>query len=112
MRPAPILACLALFSATAHAANDPEAAQDPAQSSVQVTGETGRACIPGTAIVPPFNNTPEALDQSRVAARQIAGDSVCRTSAVAPELSELEHGPEFASDPGEGDAPAPVAEPA
>ena len=48
------------------------------------------ACVPAQAIVPPFNNTPEAMDQSRIAATMVmderarAGDRACRSAAPAP----------------------------
>ena len=56
-------------------------------------------CVPATALVPPFNNSPGALEQSRVAATTVenirdrrgeAAYRVCGKSAVAPELSEIE----------------------
>ena len=56
-------------------------------------------CVPATVLVPPFNNTPGALEQSRVAATRVenirnrrgeAAYRVCKTSAVAPEISEIE----------------------
>ena len=68
-----------------------------------------RVCTPAQAVVPPFNNTPEAMDQSRVAATILRGDAICRTSAVFPEKSLIEHGqeqpvlPEEAVDETEGE---------
>lgn len=62
----------------------------------------------GQVIVPPFNNSPAAMDQSRVAATIVmrgktgAGGKpvrVCQTSAVSPELSRLKHGNEVPVDP-------------
>ena len=56
-------------------------------------------CVAATVLVPPFNNTPGALEQSRVAATTVEGIRhrrgeaayrVCKTSAVAPEISEVE----------------------
>ena len=67
-----------------------------------------QACVPAQLIVPPFNNTAEAMDQSRIAAtvvmegRARAGGkriNVCRTSAVAPEFSEVEGVREIPVDP-------------
>lgn len=56
-------------------------------------------CVSATTLVPPFNNTPGALEQSRVAAttvetiRHCRGEAayrVCKTSALAPEISEVQ----------------------
>ena len=56
-------------------------------------------CVAATVLVPPFNNTPGALEQSRIAATKVEeirhrrGEDayrVCRTSAMAPEISEIE----------------------
>ena len=56
-------------------------------------------CVAASVLVPPFNNTPGALEQSRIAAtavegiRQQRGEAayrVCKTSAVAAEISEVE----------------------
>ncbi len=56
-------------------------------------------CVSPTVLVPPFNTSPGALEQSRIAAttvediRQRRGEEavrVCRKSALSPELSELE----------------------
>ncbi len=56
-------------------------------------------CVAATTLVPPFNNTPGALEQSRVAATTVesirhrrgeAAYRVCKTSAVAPEISEAQ----------------------
>ena len=56
-------------------------------------------CVAATVLVPPFNNTPGALEQSRIAATTVenirhrrgeAAYRVCQTSAVAPEISEVE----------------------
>ncbi|MFN2100837.1 hypothetical protein [Altererythrobacter sp. MF3-039] len=66
------------------------------------------ACIAGQVIVPPFNNTPAAMDQSRIAATAVMRSNarsgsksvrVCQTSAVSPEISELKHGNEVPVDP-------------
>ena len=54
-----------------------------------------RACTPAQVIVPPFNNTPEAMEQSRVAATVLRGDEICKASAVFPEKSLIEHGEEM-----------------
>ncbi|MBX7533529.1 hypothetical protein K3165_11400 [Qipengyuania sp. 1XM1-15A] len=56
-------------------------------------------CVPATVLVPPFNDSPGALEQSRIAATTVenirdrrgeAAYRVCRKSALAPELSEIE----------------------
>lgn len=56
-------------------------------------------CVSATVLVPPFNNTPGALEQSRIAATTVEGIRerrgeaayrVCKTSALTPELSEIE----------------------
>ena len=56
-------------------------------------------CVAATVLVPPFNNTPGALEQSRIAATKVEeirhrrGEDaywVCKTSAMAPEVSEIE----------------------
>ena len=56
-------------------------------------------CVSPTVLVPPFNNTAGALEQSRIAAiavediRQERGEDavrVCRTSAVMPELAQID----------------------
>lgn len=56
-------------------------------------------CVAATVLVPPFNNSPGALEQSRIAATTVEGIRnrrgeaayrVCKTSAVSPEFSELE----------------------
>lgn len=61
--------------------------------------EAPERCVAPTVLVPPFNNTPGALEQSRVAATTVenirhrrgeAAYRVCRTSAIAPEFSEVE----------------------
>lgn len=58
-----------------------------------------RACVSPTVLVPPFNSSPEALEQSRIAATRVeatrasAGLSsvdVCRTSAITPQISRIE----------------------
>lgn len=75
---------------------------EPASDATSVKGKfEPRRCISPLAIAPPFNDTPEAKEQSRVAATAIAGEAVCKTSAVAPEISELQHGPEKPVDPAE-----------
>ena len=53
-----------------------------------------RRCTPAQVVVPPFNNTPEAMEQSRVAATILHGDQICKSSAVFPEKSLIEHGEE------------------
>lgn len=66
------------------------------------------ACVPAQAIVPPFNNTAAAMEQSRIAATAVMAESarrgdrdipVCRTSAVAPQVSEVEGVNEVPVDP-------------
>lgn len=56
-------------------------------------------CVAATVLVPPFNNTPGALEQSRIAATTVEGIRhrrgeaayrICKTSAVAPAISEVE----------------------
>jgi hypothetical protein len=56
-------------------------------------------CVSATTLVPPFNNTSGALEQSRVAATTVesiryrrgeAAYRVCKTSAVAPEISDAQ----------------------
>lgn len=57
-------------------------------------------CVPATVLVPPFNDSPGALEQSRIAATTVenirdrrgeAAFRVCRKSALAPEFSEIEN---------------------
>ncbi|TMM49770.1 hypothetical protein [Qipengyuania marisflavi] len=83
----------------------PAIAQDEVERDLR---DRPAACVPGQVIIPPFNNTPEAMDQSRYAATVVMGErarsgersvNVCQTSAVAPEISELKHGPETPIDP-------------
>ena len=66
------------------------------------------ACVAAQVIVPPFNNTPAAMDQSRVAATAVMRENarrggkpvrVCQTSAVSPKLSRIKHGYEVPIDP-------------
>ena len=71
----------------------PSLAQE-ADTPVEEDRREVRKCIAPQAVVPTFNNTPEAMEQSRIAATIVAGEQVCRTSALIPELSELQHGPE------------------
>lgn len=78
--------------AQGHAAGDGETGR--ATAAEQPAAGPPRRCLPAHAVVPPFNNSPEALDQARVAATMIAGEAVCQTSAVSPELSQLKHGAE------------------
>ena len=56
-------------------------------------------CVAAQVLVPPFNNSAGAMEQSRIAAttveniRHRRGEPayrVCKTSAVAPEFSEIE----------------------
>ncbi len=78
-------------------------------------GSAGEAkpCVPAQLLVPPFNNTPEAMDQARIAAAAVAGEAICRTSAVAPAISELKHGAEEPIIPEDIlDAETPSSEPA
>ena len=81
----------------------PSLAQD-ADAPVEEDSREVRKCIAPQVIVPTFNNTPEAMEQSRIAATIVAGDQVCKTSALNPELSELQHGPEEAVVPDEEEA--------
>ena len=73
-------------------------AQDKDDVGSQSSGAPER-CVPATVLVPPFNNTPDALEQSRIAASTVEGIRhgrgeaayrVCQTSAVSPEISEIE----------------------
>ena len=73
-------------------------AQD-ADQTADLPNETTTRCVSATVLVPPFNDTAEALEQSRIAAstveevREANGEDavpVCRTSAVMPELAEIE----------------------
>ena len=93
MRAALYLSGLALLASPSFA-QDPDAAGEDDRREV-------RKCIAPQAVVPTFNNTPEAMEQSRIAATIVAGEQVCRTSALIPELSELQHGPEEAVVPDE-----------
>ena len=79
----------------------PSSAQESAVNSTETGAEVTASdrCVSPTQIVPPFNNSAEALEQSRIAAteveaiRRVRGESrhtVCRTSAMIPELSDLE----------------------
>lgn len=61
--------------------------------------EQPERCVAASVLVPPFNNTAGAMEQSRVAATTVEGIRhrrgeaayrVCKTSAIAPEFSELE----------------------
>ena len=81
----------------------PSLAQE-ADTPVEEDRREVRKCIAPQAIVSTFNNTPEAMEQSRIAATIVAGDQVCKTSALNPELSELQHGPEEAVVPDEEEA--------
>ena len=94
MRAAYLMTALAL-SATPALAQDEEAQADAPR-------EVPAKCVAPQTVVPPFNNTPEAMEQSRVAATIVAGDSVCKGSALTPELSEIQHGPEEPVVPEEG----------
>lgn len=85
---------------------------DDAEAAHQAPGAP-RTCTPAQVVVPPFNNTPEAMEQSRVAATILRGEEICRTSAVFPEKSLIEHGEEQPVLPDEAvdepsDQPAPV----
>lgn len=60
-------------------------------------------CVAAQVLVPPFNNSAGAMEQSRIAATTVEGIRhrrgeaafrVCKTSAIAPEFSELEGGEE------------------
>ena len=60
---------------------------------------TFERCVSATTLVPPFNNTPGALEQSHVAATTVesichrrgeAAYRVCKTSALAAEISEAQ----------------------
>ena len=89
------LSLIAIASAAPALAQDEEARADAPR-------EAPAKCIAPQTVVPPFNNTPEAMEQSRVAATIVAGDSVCKGSALMPELSEIQHGPEEPVVPEEG----------
>lgn len=78
----------------------PLAAQalDRSEDEGRLAGAKER-CVAPTVLVPPFNNSPGALEQSRVAATTVEsirdehGEPayrVCKTSAIAPEISEIE----------------------
>lgn len=85
------------FSALAALAVPSVAANEPSDRTAETTHETNpapRTCTPAQTVVPPFNNTPEAMDQSRVAATALRGDEICKTSALFPEKSLIEHGEE------------------
>ena len=58
-----------------------------------------KRCVSPTVLVSPFNNSPGALEQSRIAATTVeavrhgrgeAALRICKTSALAPEISEVE----------------------
>lgn len=88
----------------------PAQAQDEVEPRAEETESNGQpvACVAAQVIVPPFNNTPAAMDQSRKAATVVMRENaraggkpvrVCQTSAVSPELSRLKHGNEVPVDP-------------
>ena len=89
-----------LFVSSLALSATPSLAQD-ADAPVEEDSREVRKCVAPQVIVPTFNNTPEAMEQSRIAATIVAGDQVCKTSALNPELSELQHGPEEALVPDE-----------
>lgn len=105
MRAVLFVSSLTLLAAPALAQDD----DTPVESSEQAP----RKCIAAQVIVPTFNNTPEAMEQSRIAATIVAGSEVCRTSTLIPELSELKHGPEEVLEPEDVESvePAEEAEP-
>lgn len=97
-----VFAAAATLPVAMNDAPDLAAEETPASASEPV------ACVAGQVIVPPFNNSPAAMDQSRVAATIVmrgkagAGGKpirVCQTSAVSPELSRLKHRNEVPVDP-------------
>ncbi|MEZ5679701.1 MAG: hypothetical protein R3E14_00185 [Erythrobacter sp.] len=104
MRAIVTLAVLSLLASPALAADEPVDGEEQLPA-------TPRACTPAQAVVPPFNNTPEAMEQSQVAATVLQGDEICRTSPVFPEKSAIEHGEEQPALPEEA-AVEPVEEPA
>ena len=70
-----------------------------AQTEEEGTPVASQRCVSPTVLVPPFNNTPGALEQSRVAAttvedirqrRGLDAVRVCGKSALSPELSDLD----------------------
>lgn len=77
-------------------------AQDHAEYKEAVQAEminAGERCVSPVVLVPPFNNSPGALEQSRVAAttvesvRERRGEAyykVCKSSALTPQISEIE----------------------
>ncbi|QPC99853.1 hypothetical protein [Qipengyuania soli] len=102
------------FSALAMLAVPAFAAQEPADQHAEATHDAHpapRTCTPAQTVVPPFNNTPEAMEQSRVAATILRGDEICKTSALFPEKSVIEHGEEQPVLPEEA-ADEPAEEPA
>ena len=97
MRSVLFVSALCLAGAPALAQEDEVAAEDAAL----VEAPEVRRCVAPQSVVPPFNNTPEAMEQSRIAATIVAGDSVCKSSPLMPELSEIQHGAEEAVVPGD-----------
>ena len=87
--PAALAVCALPFAALAQDAREYDREREAAPER----------CVSATVLVPPFNNSPGALEQSRVAATTVenirhrrgeAAYRVCRTSAIAPEISEIE----------------------
>ena len=102
MRVTPVLSLLLVLAL-------PESAQEPVEEGDQRAAP--RVCTPAQLLVPPFNNTPEAMEQSRIAATLLRGDEICKTSPIFPEKSLIEHGEEQPVLPEEA-AAEPVEEPA
>lgn len=109
MRASLSLAALLLLTSPVTAQEEPVDEPEAAREAP----EAPRTCTPAQVLVPPFNNTPEAMEQSRVAATILRGDEICRTSPLFPEKSVIEHGEErpvlpdeVADEPSE--LPAPV----
>lgn len=107
MRAILALSALAMLAGPAIAAEEP--AGQPAEA-VHDSHPATRTCTPAQTVVPPFNNTPEAMEQSRVTATILRGDKICKTSALFPEKSVIEHGEEQPVLPEEA-ADAPAEEP-
>ena len=100
MRVTPVLSLLVLLAL-------PASAQETVEEGDQRAAP--RVCTPAQVVVPPFNNTPESMEQSRIAATVLRGDEICKTSAVFPEKSLIEHGEEMPVLPDDG-APEPTEE--
>lgn len=111
MRTLLALSACAFLATSALAANGAADGHDRARDEDRHDERAPRRCLPAQAVVPPFNNTAGAMDQARVAATIVYGDTICQTSAEFPEASAIEHGEEdpvrpddVAIDPGAPDA--------